>query len=58
MNMTKRIAIIGAGQSGLAQLRTFQSAKMNGQGIPEIVCFIKRAGRVERVMGSTPGGPE
>ena len=35
--MTKRIAIIGAGPSGLAQLRAFQSAKNNGEEIPEIV---------------------
>ena len=37
--MTKRIAIIGAGPSGLAQLRAFQSAKEKGAEIPEIVCF-------------------
>ena len=35
----KRIAIIGAGPSGLAQLRAFQSAADNGEEIPEIVCF-------------------
>ncbi len=35
----KRIAIIGAGPSGLAQLRAFQSAAQNGEEIPEIVCF-------------------
>ena len=41
--MTKRIAIIGAGPSGLAQLRAFQSAKEKGADIPEIVCFEKQA---------------
>ena len=41
--MTKRIAVIGAGPSGLAQLRAFQSAKNNGEAIPEIVCFEKQA---------------
>tara|TARA_R110002072_G_scaffold1017_8_gene8457 strand:- start:4352 stop:5686 length:1335 start_codon:yes stop_codon:yes gene_type:complete len=41
--MTKRIAIIGAGPSGLAQLRAFQSAKQNGEEIPEIVCFEKQS---------------
>jgi len=41
--MPKRIAIIGAGPSGLAQLRAFQSAKQNGEDIPEIVCFEKQA---------------
>ena len=41
--MTKRIAIIGAGPSGLAQLRAFQSAKQNGEDIPEIVCFEKQS---------------
>ncbi|MXZ49315.1 MAG: NAD(P)/FAD-dependent oxidoreductase [Rhodobacteraceae bacterium] len=40
--MGKRIAIIGAGPSGLAQLRAFQSAKNKGTEIPEIVCFEKQ----------------
>lgn len=40
--MTKRVAIIGAGPSGLAQLRAFQSAKENGETIPEIVCYEKQ----------------
>ncbi len=39
----KRVAIIGAGPSGLAQLRAFQSAASNGVDIPEIVCFEKQA---------------
>ena len=37
--MTKRVAVIGAGPSGLAQLRAFQSAAKAGAEIPEIVCF-------------------
>ncbi|MDF3607930.1 NAD(P)/FAD-dependent oxidoreductase [Paracoccus sp. DMF-8] len=41
--MTKRIAIIGAGPSGLAQLRAFQSAAQKGAEIPEIVCFEKQS---------------
>lgn len=41
--MTKRIAVIGAGPSGLAQLRAFQSAQAAGAEIPEIVCFEKQA---------------
>lgn len=41
--MTQRIAIIGAGPSGLAQLRAFQSAAEKGEKIPEIVCFEKQA---------------
>jgi trimethylamine monooxygenase len=41
--MTKRVAIIGAGPSGLAQLRAFQSAKEGGADIPEIVCFEKQS---------------
>lgn len=40
--MDKRIAVIGAGPSGLAQLRAFQSAKKRGRDIPEIVCFEKQ----------------
>lgn len=41
--MTKRVAIIGAGPSGLAQLRAFQSAQAKGAEIPEVVCFEKQA---------------
>lgn len=41
--MKKRIAILGAGPSGLAQLRAFQSAKEKGEEIPEIVCFEKQS---------------
>lgn len=41
--MQQRVAIIGAGPSGLAQLRAFQSAKEQGAEIPEIVCFEKQA---------------
>jgi len=42
-DMTKRIAVLGAGPSGLAQLRAFQSAKENGEEIPEIVCYEKQS---------------
>ena len=38
-----RIAIIGAGPSGMAQLRAFESAAEQGREIPEIVCFEKQA---------------
>jgi len=42
--LTKRIAIIGAGPSGLAQLRAFESARKAGvRNIPEIVCYEKQA---------------
>ncbi|CUH82118.1 NAD(P)-binding domain-containing protein [Tropicibacter naphthalenivorans] len=41
--MSKRVAIIGAGPSGLAQLRAFQSAAQKGAEIPEIVCFEKQS---------------
>ncbi|MEM9032852.1 MAG: NAD(P)/FAD-dependent oxidoreductase [Pseudomonadota bacterium] len=40
--MTKRICIIGAGPSGLAQLRAFQSAAEQGAEIPEIVAYEKQ----------------
>ena len=40
--MSKRVAVIGAGPSGLAQLRAFQSAKEKGAEIPDIVCFEKQ----------------
>ncbi len=39
--MTK-ICIIGAGPSGLAQLRAFEQAESNGSKIPEIVCYEKQ----------------
>ncbi|WP_339691770.1 NAD(P)/FAD-dependent oxidoreductase [Celeribacter baekdonensis] len=41
--MTKRVAIIGAGPSGLAQLRAFQSAAQKGAEIPDVVCFEKQS---------------
>ena len=41
--MKKKVAVIGAGPSGLAQLRAFQSAQEKGDEIPEIVCFEKQS---------------
>ena len=41
--MRKRVAIIGAGPSGLAQLRAFESARRRGEEIPELVCFEKQS---------------
>ncbi len=41
--MTGRVAVIGAGPSGLAQLRAFQSAASKGAKIPEVVCFERQA---------------
>ena len=40
--MTKRVCVIGAGPSGLAQLRAFQSAASKGAEIPEITCYEKQ----------------
>ncbi len=40
--MTKRVAVIGAGPSGTAQLRAFASAQKKGAEIPQIVCFEKQ----------------
>jgi len=40
--MAKRIAVIGAGASGLAVLRAFQSARAKGVAVPEVVCFEKQ----------------
>ncbi len=37
--MSTRVAVIGAGPSGLAQLRAIKSAQDKGAAIPEIVCF-------------------
>lgn len=41
--MNKRVAIIGAGPSGLAQLRAFQSAREKGAEIPELICYEKQS---------------
>ena len=41
--MTLRVGIIGAGPSGMAQLRAFESAREKGAQIPEIMCFEKQA---------------
>ncbi len=41
--MTERVAIIGAGPSGLAALRAFESARRKGAAIPELVCYEKQA---------------
>lgn len=38
----QRIAIIGAGPSGLAAFRAFESAERAGTEIPEIVCYEKQ----------------
>jgi len=40
--VTKRVCIIGAGPSGLAQLRAFQSAAAAGADVPEVVCYEKQ----------------
>lgn len=41
--MTFRVAILGAGPSGLAQLRAFEAARNAGADIPEIVCYEKQS---------------
>ena len=40
--MNKRVAVIGAGPCGLAQLRAFQQAAKKGANVPEVVCFEKQ----------------
>ena len=40
--MKLRIGIVGAGPSGLAQLRVFKSAEKKGEEVPEIICFEKQ----------------
>lgn len=40
--MSTRIAILGAGPSGLAQLRAFDAARRKGVELPEIVCYEKQ----------------
>ncbi len=41
--MTKRVAVLGAGPSGTAMLRAFQSAQAKGAEIPEVVCYEKQS---------------
>ena len=41
--MKKKVGIIGAGPSGLSQLRAFERAQSKGNDIPEIVCFEKQS---------------
>lgn len=41
--MTSRVAVIGAGPSGLAQLHAFEEARKQGADVPEIVCFEKQS---------------
>lgn len=38
----KRVAILGAGPSGLAQLRAFEAAGKAGAELPDIVCYEKQ----------------
>ena len=40
--MAKRVAVIGAGPSGLSTLRAFQQAEAGGAEVPEVVCFEKQ----------------
>lgn len=41
--MSLRVGIIGAGPSGMAQLRAFEAARAKGEDMPEIVCFEKQS---------------
>jgi trimethylamine monooxygenase len=41
--MTGRVAIIGAGPSGLAALRAFESARRKGAAIPDVICFERQS---------------
>ncbi len=41
--MAGRVAIIGAGPSGLAALRAFESARRKGADIPELVCYERQS---------------
>ncbi|TFF17860.1 NAD(P)/FAD-dependent oxidoreductase [Jiella endophytica] len=41
--MVERVAIVGAGPSGLAALRAFETARRAGADVPEVVCFEKQA---------------
>lgn len=40
--MPPRVAIVGAGPSGMAQLHAFEEARNNGADVPKLVCFEKQ----------------
>ena len=48
-----RIAVIGAGPSGLSTLMSFRQAEIEGKQVPEVVCYKNR--RIGEVCGSIPG---
>ena len=50
-----RVAVIGAGPSGLAMLRAFASAKEKGADVPEGVCYEKQEDWAD--SGTTHGAP-
>lgn len=41
--MAGRVAIVGAGPSGLAALRAFESARKKGAEVPEVICYEKQS---------------
>lgn len=41
--MASRVAIVGAGPSGLAQMHAFEEARAQGAEVPEFVCFEKQS---------------
>lgn len=41
--MAPRVAVIGAGPCGLAQLHAFEEARAQGADVPELVCFEKQS---------------
>jgi len=43
LNLMTSVAIIGAGPSGLAALRAFESARLKGAEIPDLVCFERQS---------------
>ncbi len=40
--MASRVAVVGAGPCGLAQLHAFEEARAQGADVPELVCFEKQ----------------
>ena len=50
----QKVAILGAGPSGLAQLRAFEAARLAGvENLPEIVCYEKKM--ISAVCGTIAG---
>jgi trimethylamine monooxygenase len=47
MQSDSKVAVIGAGPSGLSILNAFRSAELKGEAIPSVTCFDKQVCKIE-----------